>query len=70
MELLITAVVAAGIGLVACALATWVDERTRRRSRAASETAEHRSFWENYLRNFWYFLLGVAVAIFANYIID
>jgi NhaP-type Na+/H+ or K+/H+ antiporter len=68
MELLITVVVAAGIGLVASALVAWLEERMRRSSGAASETTGQRAFWGHLFANFWFYMFGVIVTIFVDFI--
>jgi hypothetical protein len=68
MEILTTVAVAAGIGLMASALVAWLEERLRRGSGPASETTEQRNFWGHLLANFWFFLFGVVVTIFVDFI--
>jgi hypothetical protein len=69
MELLITVAAAAGIGLVACALAAWLEVRIRRGSGTLSETAEQWAFWGTFPSNFWLFLFGVVATIFVDFIL-
>jgi ABC-type Fe3+ transport system permease subunit len=68
MELLTTVAVAAGIGLVASALVAWLEERMRRGRGAASETTGQRAFWGHLIANFWFFIFGVIVTIFVDFI--
>jgi hypothetical protein len=68
MELLITVAVAAGIGLVASALVAWLEERIRLGSGAARKTTEQRTLWEHLFTNFWFFIFGVIVTIFVDFI--
>jgi hypothetical protein len=68
VELLITVAVAAGIGLVASALVAWLEERIRHGSGAARETSGQRAFWGHLFANFWFFMFGVIVTIFVDFI--
>ncbi len=67
-ELLITVVVAVGIGLVLSALAAWLEGRHHRGSGVASETTEQRDFWGQFLAYLWFFVFGVVATIFVEFI--
>jgi hypothetical protein len=69
MEILIMVAAAAGIGLVVCGIASWLEERYRRGGGSASEMPEQKTVWGSFVYTFWFFLFGVGTAILVDLIL-